>query len=87
MGESFAMNIPVICNSGVGDNDEIVSRFNAGWVISAMNEQHFIEAAQKVLTYRQGDSGSIRDKSESLFSLKTGITLYQKVYLHLLSRS
>lgn len=76
-GEIMAMGIPLVCNSGVGDTDEIVKRYDAGNVIneftSASYEENIIDAS----TF---DIEKIKGGAESYFSLKEGVERYADVY-------
>jgi glycosyltransferase involved in cell wall biosynthesis len=80
LGELFAMNVPVISNSGVGDLDSMLSlATNHSTVVKDFSAEAFDAALARVLPYVGDSSLSIR-KSARYFSLSRGIDLYSQVY-------
>ena len=80
-GELMAMGIPVICNKGVGDMDEIVIKYNSGVVvstddISSLNIQDILQ--------KSFEKEEIRKGGIDYFSLKQGIELYLSIYKKLI---
>lgn len=84
LAELFAMNVPVVANSGVGDMDSIVSLsvngsalvrdFEAGTLRRALTD--VMAAAEREIP--------IRENSEMAFSLESGTEKYSHVYAELL---
>jgi len=81
LGEVLAMGIPVICNSGVGDVEEIVRGTGSGFVIDAFKEKDFDEAIQAIPRLLQISPLSIRNAVKDIFSLQKGIESYLSCYL------
>lgn len=80
LAELFAMNVPVISNSGVGDLDSMLSlSTNHSTVVKDFSREAFDAALARVLPYVGDSSLSIR-KSARYFSLTRGIDLYNQVY-------
>ena len=75
----MAMGIPVICNSGVGDTDLVVKKYNAGVVISEFNEQAYQKAIEEA-NKETFDCGLIMEGAKDFFSLDKGINQYLEVY-------
>ena len=80
-GELMAMGIPVICNKGVGDMDEIVIKYNSGVVVStdeigSLNIQDILQ--------KSFEKEEIRKGGIDYFSLKQGIELYLSIYKKLI---
>lgn len=76
-GEIMAMGIPLICNSGVGDTDEIVLKYNSGSVISDFNHsayQHIIDENKSF------EPTEITKGANDYFSLEEGVNRYFSVY-------
>lgn len=76
-GEIMAMGVPLICNAGVGDTDEIVQRYHAGLVLK--------DTTEASLSYFSLDfPGFNREKAISgaheYFSLEKGVAGYFSVY-------
>ena len=83
-GELMAMGIPIICNEGVGDMDEIVIKFNSGVIVSTneianLNIQDII---RKTFEKEQIRKGGIE-----YFSLKKGVKMYLEIYDKLLNKT
>lgn len=76
-GEIMAMGIPLICNAGVGDTDEIVNRYDAGLVLQ--------DTQDETLTSFQLDfphfsrENSMRGANE-YFGLEHGVAAYFSIY-------
>lgn len=76
-GEIMAMGIPLICNSGVGDTDEIVKKYHAGYVVSQFNKESMIAALNDDSNY---DENEIISGAKDYYSLDEGVKHYLKVY-------
>ena len=76
-GELMAMGIPIICNEGVGDMDEIVIKFNSGVIVSTneianLNIHNILRKSFKKEQIRKGGI--------EYFSLKKGVKMYLEIY-------
>jgi glycosyltransferase involved in cell wall biosynthesis len=80
-GEIMAMGKPLICNSGVGDTDEIVRNYNSGVVIDSMDKKSFEQ-----VTLHQFDTHLLRSGAIAYFGLESGINRYEQIYSSLLGR-
>lgn len=76
-GEIMAMGIPLVCNSGVGDTDEIVVKYQSGIVIESFNEEAYREA---ILSNEVFDPNNITEGAKTYFSLDEGVKHYLQVY-------
>ena len=80
MAELLGMGIPLICNSGVGDTDEIVRKEEVGLVIDEFNNDAYkiaVEAFQDLVLIPQKH---LRDVAEKHFSLEEGVKRYEEIY-------
>jgi glycogen synthase len=73
----MAMGIPIICNSGVGDTDSIVMENGAGMVLHSLSKEAYKKQLNATFVFNQTQSVAAAQKD---FSLKEGVTRYQKVY-------
>ena len=85
MGEIMAMGIPIICNSRIGDVDQIIHKSRAGILVDELDENNFVNAIQQLNELNLPEKIRIREEAINYFSLENGINLYRKVYLQLLS--
>lgn len=76
-GELMAMEVPIICNSGVGDTDEIIHRYNAGAVLNRLSQEEFEAFDLNTTEFNAADS---RSGAEEWFSLTKGSESYLSVY-------
>lgn len=79
-GEIMAMGIPVITNSGVGDVEEIVTRYKAGYVINDFSNKSFNQVIEKIIAGNNFDKAIIRNGAREFYSLDTAVERYRKVY-------
>lgn len=78
-GETMAMGIPVIANAGVGDVQEIVEKYQSGFVLEKLNESNYEIIAQKLSTSRF-DKNKIREGAKEFYSLEKAVQKYLEVY-------
>ena len=76
-GEIMAMGIPLICNSGVGDTDSIVIKYNAGTVINELNDETY---RSNFIQKEMFDSEAIKAGALAYFSLEEGLNQYEWIY-------
>lgn len=76
-GEIMAMGVPLICNSGVGDTDEIVKKYRSGIVLEELTK----EAFQKVdFDGVKFDVEGLRAGAIDYFGLENGVEGYELGY-------
>jgi glycosyltransferase involved in cell wall biosynthesis len=80
MGEMFAMGIPIIVNSGVGDVAEITDKFNSGFVINSFENDQFEVAINQIPSLLKFDRNSIRRETSKMFNLESAIQKYFNIY-------
>lgn len=79
-GEIMAMGIPLICNSGIGDTDEIVYKYNSGKVITELNSNTYKD---HIIQPEKFDAIKISEGAASYFSLEEGVNRYLSIYKEL----
>lgn len=80
LGEVLAMGIPVICNSGVGDVEQIVTGADAGFVVHHFTADAFAEAIKAIPELLQKSPAAIRAAVTPVYSLKKGVEQYASCY-------
>jgi hypothetical protein len=76
-GEIMAMGIPLICNAGVGDTDEIVSRYNSGLVLKDTSEETLSAFSLDFATF---DREKTMHGAREYFGLDRGVESYFGIY-------
>ena len=87
LGEVLSMGIPVICNSGVGDVESIVTNANAGHVLAGFSESDYKEAVNAIPELLKKSPSDIRNRIKDIFSLEKGIDSYLLCYRHIFSQA
>jgi glycosyltransferase involved in cell wall biosynthesis len=79
-GEIMAMGIPVITNAGVGDVEEIVTKYNSGIVLKELNEKEFHRAILLLSKENNFDSKKIRSGALAFYNLENSVMRYHEIY-------
>ncbi len=80
MAELLGMGIPLICNSGVGDTDEIVRKEEVGIVIDEFNNDAYKIAVESFEDLVLIPQKHLRNVAEKHFSLEEGVKRYDAIY-------
>ena len=80
-GELMSMGIPLIVNSGVGDTEEIVKKYNSGISFSVLNEVSFNE--KSILDLNDFSITDTMRGSKEFYDLNVGLERYFSIYQNL----
>lgn len=86
MGELLAVGVPLVCNAGVGDVDEIMSHCPQGFVVENFSTNEYEHIASQILTLPKAARKSLRAVAEEYYSLEKGVEIYENVYQSVLSQ-
>lgn len=78
LGEALAMNIPVICNSGVGDINHLFEKYPVGFKLENLTGAEFEKVVDQLMI--ENSFPGLRTVAENVFSLQKGIDDYKKIY-------
>src|SRR5258706_544976 len=84
-GELLSMGIPFICNRGIGDMDDIVSKYHCGILTDGFTDDAYSNVIKQMGKFRASDTDRFRKAAEEYFSLAGGIEKYDSVYQKLLT--
>lgn len=76
-GELMSMGVPIVCNSGIGDSDSIVNRYQAGIVLLNLTNEEFEKTDLNTSAY---NSVVTRSGAKEYFDSEKGIELYSDLY-------
>jgi glycosyltransferase involved in cell wall biosynthesis len=79
-GEIMAMGIPVITNAGVGDVEEIVTKYKSGYVVKDFSDISFDIVINKMTESDSFDHEAIRNGAKDFYALETAVERYGNVY-------
>jgi glycosyltransferase involved in cell wall biosynthesis len=85
LGEILAMGLPVICNSRIGDVEEIVETTNAGYVVDDFRKEDFEAAIHAIPMLLSKNALDIRNKAMEYYRLENAIEKYKSVYERMLA--
>ena len=74
-GELMGMGIPIICNSGVGDVDLIVEKYQSGYVVPNVNQFNLDKLLNKKF-----EKETLKNGANDHFSLIKGVDSYHMIY-------
>jgi len=86
-GEIMSMGVPTITNSGIGDVDSIISKYNAGIIIEKLDSENYRTASNKIVQNIEFNSREIRAGASEFYSLDNAILKYLKVYQQIFGQS
>lgn len=90
IAEYLASGLPVVCNAGVGDLDELIEENNVGTLLREFSPQAYLKALEEIEMMR-GDvtlAERLRGVARQKFDLVTvGGTRYRRLYERLLTRA
>jgi glycosyltransferase involved in cell wall biosynthesis len=79
----MAMGVPVVCNSGVGDTDDIVRRYHSGYLVENWDMDAVV---RQIGTNEPACSpAGIMAGARDFFSLESGVARYAAIYRRLLA--
>jgi len=79
-GEIMAMGIPLITNSGVGDVEEVVTKYHSGIIMHKFDKASMETAAEQVVATNNYNRDEIRKGAVEFYSLTSAIEKYIKIY-------
>ncbi len=79
-GEIMSMGIPIICNSNIGDIDQIIRDSNAGAIVRSFTNEDYDFVIEKIPRLLELSKEKIRKTAIHIFSLEKGIRRYNDVY-------
>jgi len=82
--EIMSLGQPIICNSDIGDTDEIINEAGAGIVINDFTDDEFDRAIGKLDDILSIPPENIRQAAINRFDLSIGVELYNGVYKKIL---
>jgi glycosyltransferase involved in cell wall biosynthesis len=77
LGELMSMGIPVICNAGVGDIDQLLAKYESGYLLKNFNGEEVKRVINLINLY---DKNKIRNAAVDYYSLEKGVGKYLSIY-------
>jgi glycosyltransferase involved in cell wall biosynthesis len=80
-GEIMAMGIPVITNCGIGDVDEIITKYHSGYLVNDFSEMSFNSVVDEIVAGNAFSKEAIRNGARDFYALEIAIERYHNVYM------
>ena len=88
IAEYLASGLPVVCNSGIGDLDQLIENNNVGVLLREFSQSAYLKALQEIDDMRESENLTerLREVARQEFDLvKVGRTRYRGLYQRLLN--
>lgn len=87
--EGLASGLPVVCNRGIGDLDDVVEKENVGILIDSFSDAAYLDAGRRLHSLLQDAelSSRCRRLAESRYGLALGVNGYQELYREIRARA
>ena len=86
MGEIMNLGIPIICNSGVGDVDEIMEKSMPELLVKEFSNNEYERVIDLITNNYKPNQKTIIETSNSYYSLEKGVEKYKEVYKEVLGK-
>jgi glycosyltransferase involved in cell wall biosynthesis len=85
--EGLASGLPVVCNRGIGDLDDIIEREGVGVLVDGFSDAAYSDAALRLKGLLEDPdlSGRCRRLAERCYSVDLGVDMYQELYAELVA--
>ena len=84
MGEIMNLGIPIICNSGVGDVDEMMGKSMPELLVKEFSNKEYDRVIDLITNNYKPNQKTIIETSHSYYSLVKGVEKYKEVYKEIL---
>lgn len=84
-GEMLAMGLPVLCNRGVGDTDQVIEEIDESLLVEDFNEVAY-ERVMRVIkdkSYRESLTPACKATAKQWFDVNHGVEKYHSIYTKL----
>ena len=84
MGEIMNLGIPIICNTGVGDVDNIMKECMPELLVKDFEKNEYERIVNLILDNYKPNKEKIVNTSHQYYSLEQGVERYKEVYKEIL---
>jgi len=84
MGEIMNLGIPIICNNGVGDVDEIMDKCMPELLVKEFSEKEYNRVIELIANNYNTNKEKIISTSHQYYSLEKGVEKYKEIYKSIL---
>jgi hypothetical protein len=84
MGEIMNLGIPIICNSGVGDVDEIMEKCMPELLVKEFTKKEYNRVIDTIINNYKVNKVKIQNISNEYYSLEKGVEKYKAIYKNIL---
>jgi glycosyltransferase involved in cell wall biosynthesis len=86
-GELLGCGLPIVCNTNIGDLDEIIKKTSSGILVNSFSGKNYALAIEQLLQFKNKDKSVLRNTAVKYYSLKDGVEKYSTIYNSLLKKT
>jgi glycosyltransferase involved in cell wall biosynthesis len=80
MGEILNLNIPIVCNSDVGDDDLVMNEILPQYLVKDFSNEEYERVIGKLLENQNNPNTELRKYASDFFSLNKGVETYYSIF-------
>lgn len=81
MAECWAMNLPIITNTGIGDNDLYFNKYKGGVLVNDFTKEEYLKAGKAYLDLNKNNN--YRELAQTHFDTGSAVKTYTNIYTSL----
>ena len=86
MGEILNLNIPIVCNSDVGDDDLVMNEILPEYLVKEFSNEEYERVIGKLLENQNIPNTELRQYASDFFSLNKGVETYSTIFHSIANR-
>ena len=86
MGEILNLNIPIVCNSDVGDDDLVMNEILPEYLVKEFSNEEYERVIGKLLENQNIPNTELRQYASEFFSLNKGVETYSTIFHSIANR-
>ncbi|MDG2228235.1 MAG: hypothetical protein P8L20_10930, partial [Flavobacteriales bacterium] len=86
MGEILNLNIPIVCNSDVGDDDLVMNEILPEYLVKEFSNEEYERVIGKLLENQHIPNTELRKYASDFFSLNKGVETYYTIFNSIANR-
>jgi len=80
MGEILNLNIPIVCNSDVGDDDLVMNEILPEYLVKEFSNEEYERVVAALLENQNKPNTELRKYASDFFSLNKGVEIYYSIF-------
>jgi len=86
MGEILNLNIPIVCNTGVGDDDLVMNAILPEYLVKEFSNKEYERIIETLLENQNKPNVGLRGYATDFFSLDKGVETYFSIFSNIINK-